>query len=221
MSSDDPPRMVSFRPEIYEVPSLELAKTMVLTPEPGTTTEERWEKETRFTVEDIGRFLRITPNTCVLDYGCGIGRMSKALIERFGCRVVGVDSSKSMRLLAPEYVLSDRFVVWSPEVLDQMIARGFRADVAICLWVVQHAFDPLKVINQLEGALLPGGQVYAINQRTRCVPMDHGYENDGFDIRGGLARTFVEESFHQIPPEVTGPSLSARSMIQVLRKRSS
>src|SRR5438552_1845471 len=140
----------TFRPEIFEARTLEEAKGLIVTPERGTTTDERWVRETAFLAQDIVRSLEIGPETCVLDYGCGIGRLSKALIDQTGCRVVGVDFSKAMRLLAPEYVLSERFTVWSPEVLSKMVEKGFRVPRAICLWVLQHVHKPAEAIRLIE-----------------------------------------------------------------------
>jgi ubiquinone/menaquinone biosynthesis C-methylase UbiE len=207
-----------FRPQIFEVQTLRDAMGIIVTPEQGTTTEERWGKETPYLVQDIGAHLGVGPQTCVLDYGCGIGRVAKGLIDQFGCRVVGVDFSSSMRLLAPEYVLSERFTVWSPGVLEKMIAKGFRADAAICLWVIQHVLEPLEVMQRIAGALPPGGLLYALNQDIRCVPTDRGWVNDGFDVRAGLCTVFQEEHFHCLPASVTTPQLAAVSMIQVLRR---
>lgn len=153
----------------------------------------------------------------VLDYGCGIGRVAKGLIEAFGCRVVGVDFSPSMRLLAPEYVLSERFTVWSLETLEKMTAKGFRADAAISLWVIQHVLYPADVIQRIERALRPGGLLYALNS-TRCVPTDRGWVNDGFDVFTALRTAFHEEVSGPLPVAVTTPQLAAVSLVQVLRK---
>src|SRR5262249_57948400 len=118
----------------------------------GISSAERWDRETRYHVEDIGTHLNMRPESLVLDYGCGLGRLAKELIETYHCRVIGVDQSRSMCLLAPGYVLSERFTVWLPMVLDKMIAGGFRVDAAICLWVIQHAADPLKTIERIRQA---------------------------------------------------------------------
>ena len=209
-----------FQPQVFDVQTLTDAMRIIVTPEPGTTTEERWEKETPYLVRDIGAHLGVGPETCVLDYGCGIGRVAKGLIELFGCRVIGVDFSPSMRLLAPEYVLSDRFTVWSPDVLAKMIAKGFRTNAAICLWVIQHVLEPMAVMQRIAGALPPGGLLYTLNQDTRCVPTDRGWVNDGFDVRAGLSTVFKEEHRHGLPASVATPHLAAVSMIQVLRKPS-
>lgn len=209
-----------FRPEVFEVESLDQAKGIIVTPEIGTTTEERWTKETGFLLDDIPKFLDITEESWVLDYGCGIGRISKGLIEKFGCRVVGVDASKAMRLMAPEYVLSERFLVWSPETFDAMVAKGFRADFAICLWVIQHVLRPDDDIARIKNGLAENGLLYALNQDVRCVPTDKGWANDGYDVRAGLCQAFEEVDFHKLPADATTPVLANASMIQVLKNKS-
>ena len=220
MASGDPSKQTAvFRPEVFDVSTIEQAKRIIVTPETGTTTEERWEKETGYLVEDIGQHLAAMPDATVVDYGCGIGRVAKGLIDRGGCRVAGVDFSPSMRLLAPDYVLSDRFVVWSPDTLDKMIAKGYRADLVVCLWVIQHVLDPQDVIARIGRTLRPGGLLYTLNQEIRCVPSSLGWVNDGFDMRSALCAAFEEEDFHSLPEAVTTPILARHSMIQVLRKR--
>lgn len=209
-----------FRPEAFEAADRAQAMRVTVTPEQGVTTEERWATETPFIVDDIARHLPIGPETCVLDYGCGLGRIAKGLIDKLGCRVVGVDASKSMRLLSPEYVLSERFTAWSPEVLETMIGKGFRADFAISIWVIQHVLYPEKVIQQIALALKPQGMAYTLNQTFRCVPTDLGWVDDGYKVRESLARIFIEEESHILPAEVTIPVMSPNTIIQVLKQRS-
>jgi ubiquinone/menaquinone biosynthesis C-methylase UbiE len=208
---------VNYRPEVFDVASVEAAKEMIVTAVPGATTEERWVKETAYLAGDIAKHIPIGPESWVLDYGCGIGRMSKKLIEVTSCRVVGVDFSKSMRLLATDYVLSERFVVWSPETLDRMIGKGFRVDAAISIWVIQHVLNAAEVLQRIYSVIKPGGMHYSLNQ-ARCVPTDMGWINDRFDIAGGLRRLFVEEEAYQLPASESTRELSEASTIQVLRK---
>ncbi len=208
-----------FLPEVFEVASVEQARAIIVIGHLGATTDERWEKETSYLVNDIGGFLAIRPDSCVLDYGCGIGRIARPLIEKFGCRVVGVDTSRSMRTMATDYVQSDRFDVWSPEVLDVRISKGFQADFCVCLWVIQHVFDAMEVIARIAKALRPEGLLYAMNQLGRCVPTDQGWLDDGFDVSEALRRVFSEENVHPLPAEVTTAELSSVTKIQVLRKR--
>ena len=107
MSNDKATKGPVYQPKVFEVNNLESAMGIILTPERGTTTGERWEYETPYLVDEIGRALQLDGNSCVLDYGCGVGRIAKGLIERYNCFVLGVDISTSMRQLAPEYVKSD------------------------------------------------------------------------------------------------------------------
>lgn len=211
-------RTVVFRPDAFEVANIEQAKSVIVTAERGTTTDERWQKETPYLAGDIARRLPIGPETTLLDYGCGIGRIAKELIATRGCRVIGVDSSKTMRDLAPGYVLSERFNVWSPEVFEKMLERGFRVDGALSLWVIQHVLDPKKVIGLIHSALRPGGMLYTLNQQSRCVPSNQGWVNDGFDVWSALATAFVEEDRHYLPESVTTADLAKQSLIQLLRR---
>ncbi|HJN08732.1 MAG TPA: hypothetical protein QF564_08560 [Pirellulaceae bacterium] len=139
-------RQAVFRPEVDEVSTLEQAMAVTVTPEQGTTTEERWKKETDFLVEDIGKQLELGPEDCVLDYGCGAGRLAKAMIDGYGCRVIEVDSSKSMRLLSPDYVLSDRFTVWSPQLLGKMTEKGFASRrVSVCGFYSTYSVQKIRL----------------------------------------------------------------------------
>jgi SAM-dependent methyltransferase len=211
-------RQAVFRPEVYEVNTLEQAMAVTVTPEQGTTTEERWKKETDFLVEDIGRQLELGPEDCVLDYGCGAGRLAKAMIDGYGCRVIGVDSSKSMRLLSPDYVLSDRFTVWSPQLLGKMTEKGFRFSKGICLWVLQHVFSPEDTIGLIANAYIPGTKFYVLNQDGRCIPTNLGYVNDGKDIRAELVKQFRELERRRLPQEVTTPNIAQHTNLFVLER---
>ena len=216
--SDSQERIAVFAPDAFEVASLEQAMAVTVTPESGMSASERWQKETPYLVGDIGSRLAVNKETCVLDYGCGTGRIAKGLIDLFGCRVIGIDASRSMRDVSPAYVLSERFNVWSPEVLDQMIAKGFRVDCAISLWVIQHVLDPKQVIARLKSVLSAGARFYTLNQITRCVPSDRGWVNDGFDVPSALAAAFVEEQRYTLPESVAPPFLARQSLIQMLKQ---
>lgn len=80
-----------YLPEIFAVPDEHAAKNIILTPQAGQSPEERWQRETPYLVELVASNMTIAADALVVDYGTGIGRMAKALIERFGCRVLGVD----------------------------------------------------------------------------------------------------------------------------------
>src|SRR5665811_598275 len=106
-------------------------------------------------------------------------RDRKALIDRFGCSVVGVDISKSMRSLAREYVDSDRFKVCAPECLE---ALNQKFDAAIAIWVLQHCFDPKATIDQIHSGLKSDGRMFVVNDHHRIVPCREGWVSDGKDV---------------------------------------
>ena len=84
---------------VFDVATIEAAKRIILTPE-NSTTQERWAAETPYLTDLITKHIVLDRDTTVLDYGCGVGRMAKALIDRARCKVVGADFSASMRALA-------------------------------------------------------------------------------------------------------------------------
>jgi len=100
---------LTYNPGVFNVNSIPAAMSIILTAE-DSTTEARWRTETPYLADLINKHFELSANSLLLDYGCGIGRMAKELIGRYGCRVVGVDISPSMRSLAPMYVASDRFL---------------------------------------------------------------------------------------------------------------
>lgn len=216
--SQTPERIAVYKPDLFEVADLEQAKAVIVTGESGVSSAERWRTETPYLVADVAKRLGVGRETRLLDYGCGIGRIAKELIVETGCRVIGIDASRAMRDLAPGYVLSERFNIWSPEVLEQMIARGFRVDCVISLWVVQHVLDVPAVIRQIASALEAGGRFYALNQKARCIPSDLGWVNDGFDVWSALTESFVEEHRYFLPDAIVPPVLWQQALVQILRR---
>jgi len=219
MPNDTKRVTAAYRPQVFDVPDVGAAKGIILTPERGTTTAERWARETPFLAEAIGRELGLGPDHRVLDFGCGIGRVAKELIDRHGCAVVGVDLSERMRSLAPEYVGSPRFVAWSPDELDRQVAGGFRASHAVACWVIQHVLHPDAELARIEAALAPGGELFVLNQGLRAVPSSHGWLDDGVSVEALLAARFDVVSRGVLPERVTTPEIAATAYTMRLRKR--
>jgi SAM-dependent methyltransferase len=185
---------LTYNPEIFSVPDLLHAKKIILTAE-SSSTEERWKTETPMLAGLIAAHNKIGPDTVVLDYGCGIGRMAKELIAKHGCRVIGVDISPSMRALSVEYVNSDNFFACPSAMLKVLIDGGLRVDLAISIWVLQHCLAPATDIGYLRDALKPGGGLFVVNNIHRAVPTkEAGWASDGIDIKGTLARIFSLQS---------------------------
>jgi SAM-dependent methyltransferase len=199
---------LTYNPGIFEVSSIPEAMQIILTPD-GASSADRWAKETPYFAELIGQSLAITAGSVLLDYGCGLGRLAKALIARHGCRVIGVDISPSMRALAVSYVASDRFFTCPPGMLDVLSERGMTVDAAISVWVLQHCLRPAEDIARIRRALKPGGRCLVINNVDRWVPtVEQGWVNDGADIRTLLERHFTLEEEGQLAPEPANPVIA-------------
>ena len=196
---------LTYNPEVFNVRDMADAMRIILTQEDDTTTtEERWRIETPHVCDLIGRALDIKPNSFVLDYGCGIGRIAKELIARFGCHVVGVDISPGMRVLSMIYVASDQFAACTPAMLAAMSGRGFRFDAAISIWVLQHCPSPANDIARLRAALAPDGRLFVLNANRRCVPTrESGWIDDGLDIKALLAKEFASVGDGKLAPDKT------------------
>lgn len=212
-------RSARYLPEVFNATNLEDAKKIILTPIPGTSTEERWIKESEYLIRDIGSILELNVDTCVIDYGCGVGRLAKGLIERYRCGVVGVDTSVAMRQFAPGYVQSSRFWACAPESLDLAVKKGFTADGAICVWVLQHCLDPVADIGRISDSVKRGGRLYVLNNYVRAVPTDQGWLDDGADIRALLKRAFAEVSHRHLPLQTTIQPIAEQTFIGVFEKR--
>ena len=172
-----------YNPGIFSVNTIDEAKRIILTKESQDGSEERWRKETPALISMMKDNWSLHSGKVVLDYGCGIGRISKELCQ-LGCHVVGVDISPEMRKLAVNYVNDKRFLVVSPDQFKNMISRGFQADYACAIWVLQHCLYPEDDLNRIKMAMKPGGEMFLVNNKfSRAVPVrDRVWQNDNINI---------------------------------------
>ena len=208
-----------YTPGIFESPDVAAAMAIILTPEPGTTTEERWRIETPYLAAQMAERLDLNANSLVLDYGCGVGRLSKALIERTGCFVIGVDMAQRMRELAPAYVGSARFMVVSPESLDALIERGLKMDFGFASWVLQHCLEVERDIERIADALGPMARFFMVNNLLRAVPTDQGWVHDGKSVEVLLSTRFDALERYRFPPGISAPELTANSALSWWRRK--
>lgn len=170
-------------PEIFEVADETAAREIILTTEgEGADSRTRWALETPYVMELIRNAFDLRRDMLVLDYGCGIGRLAKAMIEASGCCVIGLDTSTGMRKLAIDYVRSDRFIPVSPGQFDALAAAGLRVHAAIAVWVLQHCFRPGDDIARIRRSLVPQGSCFVLNMPKRAIPAVH----DGMMDRSGF-----------------------------------
>jgi SAM-dependent methyltransferase len=192
--------MARYFPEIFATNTMAAARQIILTDEgEGADTDRRWAAETPRLTGLILDALSLSERSVLVDYGCGVGRLSKALIEASDCFVVGVDISSEMRALAVQYVNSECFVALSPSQFDAIVSAGFRADAAIAVWVLQHCFEPSCDVRRIKQCLRDRGQAFVVNMRKRAVPalanlpdgkLEFFWAHDGIDVEVLLRQHF-------------------------------
>lgn len=212
-------KTTTYKPETFAVADMEAARQIILTATAHQTTDERWERETPYLAGLLSEQLQIQPGQLVVDYGCGIGRLSKALIERFDCFVLGVDQSDEMRALAPSYVASSAFSVVSRRMFHQLGARGFRADSAFSVWVLQHCLTPEQDIGLMMAVLPPGAPLGVVNMQRRALPTsEHGWYDDGVDLRALLASYLRPDREGTLDPAVVTPHVAGATFWATYRR---
>lgn len=118
-----------------------------------------------------------------LDFGCGVGRLSRALSAHYG-HVTGVDISEPMVRRAREFAAGNsncEFVVNTTGDLARFESQTF--DLIYCRLVLQHipSLDIIRnYIGEFVRVLAPGGALVfqlpaAISFKARVNPRRHGY----------------------------------------------
>jgi SAM-dependent methyltransferase len=164
----------------FDIENVDEAVKLILTAEAGMTSLQRWRDETPALMRIFENF--ICPDSKVLDYGCGVGRLAKPLIEKLDCTVAGVDISPKMRRLAASFVDSPHFFALDPMMFDAFVRRE-EFDAAIAVWTLQHCIDLQDAVDRIAVALKGGGHLIVVNNKGRCVPIANGgWVDDGLDL---------------------------------------
>jgi SAM-dependent methyltransferase len=186
---------MKFNSAIFERKGVEALKAIILTPERGRSTEDRWQRETPYTAGLLVEHLKLAAGDTVVDFGCGIGRLSKELLSRVDVRIVGVDISKSMLAESLGYVDDPRFCPMSYAMFVDLCAKKrLQFTHAFAIYVLQHCERPIEAIE----AFRQGGarRVMAINMVQRAMPVAsatdhrHPWIDDGISVNDELLRRF-------------------------------
>lgn len=180
--------------EVFNPVSFEHAKNISLSPDSREL--YKFENETDFFINFIRGQNIITSNSLVLDFGCGMGRVSKKLVSDFGCMVIGTDISADMLRFAQQYVNNPNKFRTKPyhSVCD--------IDVIIASLVLQHVQNPAVEIQNLYSILKPGGHIILLDEPRRFVPtgVDKNrfviWNDDGVIINDVMEKFFKNVGFY-------------------------
>jgi len=107
---------------------------------------------------------RLGPGKRLLDLGCGTGRWTIPLVERTGCRALGVDNSAAMLVKARAKDATGRITWLLGDVLAPPVApESF--DCALMSLMLHHLDEPVAAFRAAFAALRSGG-VLLIRQGT-------------------------------------------------------
>lgn len=213
---------------LFKPKSLEEGKHSVVGDCNGFSMQERWEKETPEFAKSILGYAKSTPGYTILDYGCGVGRLSKEIIKQDDkVTVIGLDASSNELEQAKEYVNDSRFIPVLPHELNQKV------DLCYCVYVLQHvpAIEIREILSRIHHFLKPDGRfIYCSSDYRMAIRFDgQGFCDDrflGVNLQEEINRFFKAESglFNSFPNEVvekmiTGGSDGLAHPAFVLKKR--
>ncbi|HMO15179.1 MAG TPA: methyltransferase domain-containing protein [Pirellulaceae bacterium] len=103
-----------------------------------------------------------SPNTRVLDIGCGIGEPATYLHKKFGCHVVGISNSPNGINRAKERTHEAGLNGYLEFHVRDALANDFPDDTFDVAWLMEMSHliqDKLGLINEAIRSVKPGGQI--------------------------------------------------------------
>jgi demethylmenaquinone methyltransferase/2-methoxy-6-polyprenyl-1,4-benzoquinol methylase len=165
--------------------------------------DPRWR---RFLVEHVP----VGPDAQVLDVATGTGAIARALVRRYGCRVVGVDQSPQMLEGARERIgtagLSDRIELRLGSAEDLALAEG-SFDALTAGYLLRYVDDPLRTVTDLLRLVRPGGPFalldFSVPPNVAARGLWHLYTGVGLPVLGRLVSPGWAEVGRYLRPSIT------------------
>jgi len=143
---------------------------------------DRWDEVSAATLQILRNLDLVEGGQTVLDFGCGIGRISRALIEKYQIRVIAVDRSLWMRRHFRDYFLEKDFShralssgevqLWSDEEFVQNVpVIEEKVNLVLFIEVLQHIPEPIldQLLPQVTRTLSPGGKLFVFGNSVLDV----------------------------------------------------
>lgn len=179
---------VKYNPNIFDPVSIEHAKQIILL---DPDVPNQWETETEWTMNLFREKQLFNEKSVVLDWGCGIGRLAKPIIEEYNCKVIGVDFQGNMLKYAKEYVNHPNFTAISNEEFHDLPDDYFTVGIAI--WALQHAIEITSVLRCIQKKLKSNGEFAVLNLYSKSVPVKHVEPKEASDDDIIIADVLLDE----------------------------
>jgi ubiquinone/menaquinone biosynthesis C-methylase UbiE len=158
--------LARYNPKFFESDSIDHAKKIILFDD---TIPDQWETETKWTMNFFREKNLFNEKSIVLDWGCGIGRLAKPIIEEFNCKVVGVDFQSSMLKYATEYVNHSNFTAINNEEFYKLPDDYFTIGIAV--WAFQHCPNIEPIIKNAQRTLKNNSKLCIFNSNNKAIPV--------------------------------------------------
>jgi SAM-dependent methyltransferase len=160
---------------------------------------------------EIAHYLRLGPDSRVLDIACGAGGPSLALVERTGCRITGVDieptAIKHADAEARARGLADRSTF---AVVDcrRLAFEDGAFDAVLCIDAISHLPDRFGTLSEWARVLVRGGRLLFTDSSVLTGELTQSE----FNIRGGIGFFLV------VPPGLDEEAIEAAGLILLKRE---
>ena len=179
----------------------------------GIPMEERYKIETPLFAKQIYKLAEsIKESPLILDYGCGVGRLAKEILNN-QCTVWGVDASQEMLTQAKEYVNNPNFYTCLPYNLPKT-----KFNLIYCIYVLQHvpSIEMREILARIYHHLDEDGYfVFCSSEYRMSIRFDGG---GFFDDRflGVNILEEIERFFDKIEPLFTQEQLDANPVLKTM-----
>jgi ubiquinone/menaquinone biosynthesis C-methylase UbiE len=159
----------------------------------------------------------------IVDLGCGTGRFTSPLAERFGANVIGVDPSEKMLDVArgKPHVGSVTFRTGAAEAIPLPDAS---ADLIFISLAFHHFLDRARAVREMHRVLRPHGRVClrnsTVEQRSPLAPFFPGYQEIADRVLPSadqIQSAFESGGFHMTAHDLV-PHKMATSWIDLAEK---
>lgn len=208
---------------LFKPGSFEEGKHAVVGSCNGFLMDERYALETPAFADQILSFAKGFDT--ILDYGCGVGRLMKEILNKDDTIFIdGLDASSDMLKLTRENIENDNGIIrnlFLPETLDNL--PNIKYNIIYCVYVLQHcpAIEIRDVLRRIHRHLEPGGKfIYCSSDYRMAIRFDgKGFFDDrflGVDLRAEIDRFFNVERQLFMPEDIAKFDIRTQQILNTM-----